>query len=333
MRIAIVNDLGMALAILRRMVAGAGHEVAWVAVDGAEAVRKCAEDRPDLILMDLIMPVMDGVQATKAIMQATPCAILVVTASVGLNASKVFEAMGHGALDAVATPSIGVGGNMEGAQELVRKINRIAKLIGAPPKGEPAAPRAPAESAPRLVALGASTGGPKALAVVLQGLTANLNAAVIIVQHLDAQFARGLAQWLDEHTELPVEVVREGAHPRAGSVFVSATNDHLVMGADFAFHYTVEPQDYPFRPSVDEFYFSLARHWKRSGVAALLTGMGRDGARGLAALREAGWHTIAQDERTSVVYGMPRAAVEAGAAMEVLPIDRIAAAILKASSK
>jgi two-component system response regulator WspF len=252
---------------------------------------------------------------------------------VGLNASKVFEAMGHGALDAVATPSIGAGGNMEGAQELLRKISRIAKLIGAPTRPEAAPPRTPVEKVPRLVALGASTGGPKALAVVLQGLTANVNAAVAIVQHLDAQFAAGLAEWLDEQTELPVEVVREGSHPRAGCVFVSATNDHLVVGADFAFHYTVEPQDYPFRPSVDEFFLSLARHWKRPGVAALLTGMGRDGARGLAALREAGWHTIAQDERTSVVYGMPKAAVEAGAAIEVLPIEKIAAAILQASSK
>jgi two-component system response regulator WspF len=126
MRIGIVNDLSLAVAALRRLVASVpGYEVAWTAADGAEAVEKCARDCPDLILMDLIMPVMDGVQATCTIMKNTPCAILVVTASVGGNASKVFEAMGCGALDAVGTPAGAAGG-----AELLRKIERIGRLIG-----------------------------------------------------------------------------------------------------------------------------------------------------------------------------------------------------------
>jgi two-component system response regulator WspF len=324
MRIAIVNDLSMAVFLLRRILESlSGCEVAWIAPDGAEAIEKCARDLPDLILMDLIMPGVDGVQATRHIMKNTPCAILIVTASVTGNAAMVFEAMGYGALDAVALPR-----SADGGADLLRKIERIGVLIGCAVRGTARAAAAASSELPRLVAIGASTGGPKALATVLRALPAGLAAAVTIVQHVDAKFAGDLVQWLSEQTELPVSLAREGMRPEKGSVFVAGTNDHLVLGADFAFHYTAEPADYPYRPSVDEFFVSLSSHWRRPGTAVLLTGMGRDGARGLLALRQAGWHTVAQDEKTSIVYGMPRAAKEAGAAAEVLPLSEIAASIL-----
>jgi two-component system response regulator WspF len=134
--------------------------------------------------------------------------------------------------------------------------------------------------------------------------------------------------WLGDQTGLTVSLVRESTKPEAGEVYVAATNDHLVVGADLAFHYTAEPVDCPYRPSVDEFFLSLGRHWPQPGVACLLTGMGRDGAQGLLGLRQAGWRTMAEDEKSCVVYGMPRAAVEAGAAEESLPVEGISAAIL-----
>src|SRR3989442_12517502 len=131
MRIAIVNDMLIAVEALRRVVSGApGYQVAWMARDGAEAVVKCAADTPDLILMDLIMPGLDGVEATRQIMMESPCAILVVTATVSGNAPKVFEAMGFGALDAVNTPVLGAHGKLEGATALLNKIATIGKLIG-----------------------------------------------------------------------------------------------------------------------------------------------------------------------------------------------------------
>ena len=321
MKIAIVNDLPLAVALLRRLVSSVpDYQVAWTAANGVEAVEKCARDRPDLILMDLIMPVMDGAQATAEIMRKTPCGVLVVTATVEGNASKVFEALGAGALDAVATP-----GPAEGGAELLVKISRLRRIIEA---GGGERSGVQAASLPRLVAIGSSTGGPKALATLLRGLPADLDAAVAIVQHLDVQFVNGLAQWLNEQSALPVSLALEGMKPEVGSVFVAATNDHLVMREDMAFHYTPEPADYPYRPSVDEFFTSVRRHWRRSGSAVVLTGMGRDGARGLLALREAGWHTLAQDEKTSIVYGMPRAAAEAGAAVEVLPLSGMAPSIV-----
>ena len=332
MRIAIVNDLTLAVEVLRRLILSVpGYEVAWTAGDGVEAVEKCARDCPDLILMDLIMPVMDGAEATKIIMKQSPCAILVVTATVSGNAAKVFDALSWGALDAVATPVFGTSGGIEGGQELLRKIEVLGRLIvHARQSGAAARPNvgsAP-DRPPRMVALGASTGGPNAVAVILRGLPGNLAAAFVVVQHLDVQFAPGLVDWLGEQTGLTVSLAREGMTPESGGVFVAGTNDHLVIGEDLAFHYTAKPVDYVYRPSVNEFFLSLGRHWPEPGVACLLTGMGRDGAEGLLALRKAGWRTIAQDEKTSIVYGMPRAAVEIGGAERSLPVDLIHRAIL-----
>jgi len=150
---------------------------------------------------------------------------------------------------------------------------------------------------------------------------------MVIVQHVDAQFAGGLAKWLGDQAAIPVTLAREGMQPEPGTAYLAESNDHLVIGADRTFRYTAEPVDNPYRPSVDAFFESLEANWKRPGVAALLTGIGRDGARGLLALRRAGWHTIAQDERSSVIYGMPKAAVELGAAKEILPLERIPEAI------
>ncbi|HOL73391.1 MAG TPA: chemotaxis response regulator protein-glutamate methylesterase [Bryobacteraceae bacterium] len=328
MRIAIVNDLPMAVEILRRVVLSVpGYEVAWIARNGAEAVEKCAADRPDLILMDLIMPVMDGVEATRRIMKETPCAILVVTATVAGNAAKVFEAMGLGALDAIATPAYVPGEGLRGDSELLKKIATIQMLISGA-RAPAAAASAPAPTP--LIAIGASTGGPAALVDVLSRMPHDAGAAIVVVQHVDAQFAPGLAAWLGEQCVLPVVLAREGERPARNTVYLAGTNDHLVFGADQAFHYTREPTDYPYRPSVDAFFLSVKRHWQTKGAAILLTGMGRDGATGLLALRQAGWHTIAQDRQTSLVYGMPKAAADLNAAVEVLPVSAIATAALHA---
>ncbi len=152
---------------------------------------------------------------------------------------------------------------------------------------------------------------------------------MIIVQHVDASFAPGLGQWLAEQSKRRVMLAVEGHRPAVGEVLLSGTDDHLVLGRDHRLHYSVEPRESSYRPSVDELFLSAARNWPRPGVAALLTGMLRDGAQGLLALKRLGWRTIAQDESSSVVWGMPRAAVEIGAAEEILPISEIAGAITR----
>lgn len=332
MRVAIVNDLPLAVEVLRRAIAlEPAHQLAWVAKDGAEAVARCAEDTPDVLLMDLIMPVMDGVAATREIMRKTPCAILVVTATVEGNAAKVFEAMGQGALDAVSTPVLGPGGRIEGAAELLDKISRLGRLLGRPgAKAAAPQPRPGADAAcPRLAALGASTGGPAVLAQLLAALPADCPAAILVIQHVDARFAPSLAGWLAGSCRLPVAVAAEGQAPAPGAVLVAATDDHLVLGPDLRLHYTPDPRDCPYRPSVDAMFESLAAYAPAPGLAMLLTGMGRDGAKGLLALRRAGWCTLAQDKPSSVVYGMPKAAAELGAAESVLDPAGLAAALAR----
>jgi len=344
MRIAIVNDVFMAVEAVRRVLLNAGgHQIAWIARDGAEAVERCARDRPDLILMDLIMPRMDGVEATRQIMAQTPCAIVVVTASVSDHAAKVFAAMGHGALDAVNTPVLTDPGNLEGAQALLKKIETVRKLVsqplhaGAEPRAAatirdsgPGTPESglrtdqPVRLATELVAMGASAGGPMALVKLLAALPEDFPAAIVVVQHVDEQFAEGLADWLRDHTPMRVRLAQEGDRPAAGTVYLAAKENHLVLASPTHLGYSRHPVECSYRPSVDVFFRSVIQYWRGRVVGGLLTGMGRDGAEGLKALRECGHHTIAQDRATSAVYGMPKAAAELDAATQILALDKIA---------
>ena len=323
MRVAIVNDLKLAVEVLRQSVLRIpGAEVAWIAEDGRQAIERCAQDLPDLVLMDMQMPVMDGAIATREIMRRTPCPIIVVTASIQANLDRVYDALGAGALDVTTTPTFGPSGSIDGLDSLARKIDHVRQLD----RGHDVRVREVATSAPRgqgIIAIGASTGGPQALAAALpRGMA--LAAPVVIVQHIDRAFAPGLAEWLGRETGHTVVLAQDGQAPTTGTVHVACSDDHLVLEHG-RFAHRGEPRALAHRPSVDVFFESLVG--QPCGVAVLLTGMGRDGAEGLRALRRAGWHTIAQDEATSVVWGMPGAAVALGAAVEVLPIQRIAQAI------
>jgi two-component system, chemotaxis family, response regulator WspF len=180
-----------------------------------------------------------------------------------------------------------------------------------------------------LIAIGSSAGGPAAVAKILSAIPSSIPASFIVVQHVDAQFASGLATWLDSQTKLSVRLAEAGDRPAAGSVLVSGRNDHLIFRDSSALGYTSDPKDCAYRPSVDVFFQSIVRHWKSDVIGILLTGMGRDGANGLKLLREAGHHTITQDRATSAVYGMPKAAAELNAAVEILALDRIVPTLLK----
>lgn len=343
MRIAIVNDLRLATEALRRVVCShPDHTVAWTAASGEEAVERCQQDPPDVILMDLRMPGMNGAEATQQIMQRWPCPILVVTATVAGNYSLVCEALSHGAFDAVATPVLGDAPPAQAGAALLVKLAHVdkirARIQAQAESAVPAAVRSHrrvtdgARQLP-LVAMGASTGGPHALQAILAKWPKDFPAAVLIAQHISADFADSLAAWLSNGCQLAVRTARNGDRPQAGVVLVAETDDHLVMQPDGTLVYAREPVDNPYRPSVDVLFQSLARHWSRPGVAVLLTGIGRDGAQGMLELRRAGWHTIAQDQRTSVVYGMPQAASQLGAAVEILPVEDIAAAAVHRISR
>ncbi len=329
MRVAIVNDMALAREVLKRAVLSVpGYTVAWVAESGAEAIRLAGRDRPDAILMDLVMPGVDGVEATRSIMAASPCPILLVTGSVTGNFNKVFEAMGCGGIDAVNTPTMGSGGRLVDAEALLAKLEKIACLHKTVPATTSHSSKpAPGHRLPPMLVIGASTGGPQAIAKVVGGLPASYPGVVLVAQHIDADFAPNMAKWLQQHTSLNVVAVAAGISPRPGSVYLACTNDHMALTADRRLEYVREPANYPFRPSVDVLFNSVADHWPEAGVGVLLTGMGTDGAKGLLRLRQAGWRTVAQDRASCVVYGMPLAAVELNAATHVLPLDRIAATV------
>ena len=334
MNIGIVNDLEICIEILQQVMATSQeYQVVWVAKNGQEAVDYCKKLTPDLILMDLIMPVMNGVEATRKIMKSTPCPILIVTSTVSGNSAKVFEAMSAGALDAVATPVISKNNETDTGKDLLKKIHRIGQLTGSWHK-KPEKPSFTGKPKVKidgidLVVIGCSTGGPNILVEILSVLPENIPASIIIVQHMDQKFTPGLVQWIDSKIKLPVSIALNGDIPEPGKVLLACTDDHLIMTSKLTLAYSKEPRNNFYHPSVDVFFSSIAQSWPGEGVAALLTGMGKDGAEGLLALHNRNWYTIAQDRDSSIVYGMPKAAVDLGAATDVLPASEIGMAISK----
>jgi len=326
MKIALVDDQILALEALRRVITTVPeYKIVWIAKNGKEAVENCEKELPDLILMDLVMPVMDGVRATKIITEKYNCPILIVTTTIKKASSRVFDAMGYGAIDVVCTPSLGLKGKLSGGSELLNKIKSVSKLFQKNIENytirinelENVSKTFP------LIAIGSSTGGPKALAKILSDLPYRIKTAIVIIQHIDSKFALELSDWLKEHTTVKLNLIKENMKLERNNIYLAASEKHLVIGADHKFHYITEPKACPFIPSIDVFFRSLKNNWDKKGVAMILTGMGRDGAKGLLLLKNEGWFTIAQDEKTSVIFGMPKAAIGLGAAVEVLPLDMI----------
>lgn len=333
MRVGVITQSPSTADILRLVVGqDPALELAWVATTAGEAVDAAARTAADLILLDVTLAALDAADTTRRIMAVRPCAILLVATSVKANASRIFEAMGHGALDAIDTPAL-TGGNLrEIASPLHAKIEEMAPLIAGRRNGSRGAgrlARAARAQLGRLVVVGASAGGPAVLATMLRDLPKEFPAAMVIVQHVDEQFAAGMAEWLARDSTLTVRLAREGDRPTPGEVLLAATKDHLALKSANCLGYTVEPRDQIYRPSVDVFFQSVSRLWQGVAVGVLLTGMGRDGALGLKALRDRGHHTIAQDEATSAVYGMPKAAATLNAATDILAADRIASRLIE----
>lgn len=322
MRVAIVNDSLLAREVIRRSVlVRRDVTIAWTAVNGTEAIERCCKDRPDLILMDLVMPDVDGVAATARIMRDCPCPILIVTVSIDRNAAPAFAAMSAGAIDVMALPAGWQHGN-----DLLQKISQIERLHRPLPlRSEPrnASWPGPRPGMP-LILIGASAGGPAALAELLGSLPGEFAAGIVLAQHLDARFADEFISWLQKQTPLRVRRSCQGDTVKAGTVLVGSETRNLVFQENGRLGYTHEPVSYHV-PSIDALFFSANRLPSSRLAAVVLTGMGADGAAGMKALREAGHLTIAQDESSSALYGMPRAAARIGAAREILPLSWIAA--------
>jgi two-component system response regulator WspF len=321
-RIAIVDESRRAELLKLAILLGAEHQVIWLADNASGLGERCAADMPDLVLVNVDVPSVDGLAATRLLGRDTGTAVLLTSAGQA-DPARVFEGIGYGALDAVSLEEALFPEAISGL--LLPKIAAVARWIGKGAKGSAAG--ADRGGGPQLVAIGASAGGPAALSVVLRGLKQSLPAGIVVVQHLGEDFTVGVAEWLRRSTELDVRVAREGDRPAAGCVLVAGGNDHLIFKPSGRLGYTTEPHDKVYRPSIDVFFDSVCRLWRAPAVGVLLTGMGRDGAQGLQAMRAKGHHTIAQDQATSAVYGMPKAAAALNAAVDILPLDGIAARI------
>ncbi|MBD2080975.1 chemotaxis-specific protein-glutamate methyltransferase CheB [Leptolyngbya sp. FACHB-17] len=320
MKIAIVNPSMHQIAALKQALAQ--YQLIWTAQSATEAAAKCLQTLPDVILIDAQLPA----ATTEQILKLAACSVLITTTDLREHISAVYAAIEQGAIDVVDIS--GLSDDRAGTTELLAKISRMGKRLTSAHRSSSAYSRtAHKDGLMPLIAIGSSTGGPKALATILAELPTNFRAAIVIVQHVDAHFSVGFADWLSQQTRLPVRIAMAGDRPERGTVLVAGTNDHLYLKSDLTLDYTPYPIEYVYRPSVDVFFKSLAQHWNRQGTAILLTGMGRDGAQGLQALRQQNWQTIAQSQESCVVYGMPKAAVELNAAIEVLSPAAIAATL------
>lgn len=327
MRIAIAHPDRLTREAVRRSLLSTDLAPAWIATDARELERMLRRDPPDLLLLDVSLSGPGGSMVRAARLASAACLVLTPDEA----ASGVYEALSAGALGHVAPPRLEADGELGGSARLIARIQRVQSLIGQLHTPQ-AAPNPRSDGAPRnvpIIALGASTGGPHALAQVLAQLPSGLAAAVLIVQHIDGDFSDGLVEWLSSHCVLPVQLARRGDLIRAGCVYVGGTQGHMVLLASQQISYLAPLKADLHVPSVDMLFRNLAEQ-AHPGAAALLTGMGSDGAQGLLRLKQAGWHTIAQDEASSVVYGMPRAAIEMGGAVQTLPLAAIGNALTRA---
>lgn len=320
MKVGLCDASALSRRAVDRALGATDHVLLWTAGSGGEAVEKFAQKPPDVLLLSAAITDISPAQVTRSVLAQAPCAVLLLADAEGRKGGEVYEAMGLGALDVVIAPVIDPDGRLRGEEPLLGKLRTVAKLIGHSSANLRAVNSLDASSsgATKLVAIGASTGGPQAVLTILSALPKRFQAAIVIVQHVDSEFSAGLATWLSEASGIRVELARNGSLPVAGEALLAGTQDHLVMTAGGAFRYCAEPLALVYRPSVDVLFASLAEHWSTPGAAVLLTGMGRDGAQGLMRLRQRGWHTLAQDEASCVVYGMPKAAAQLGAARKVL---------------
>ena len=328
-RVVVVEDSRVQRAHLVRVLEAEGDiEVVGEAADAGEAMDVVREHRPDVVTVDLRIPGGGGQWLIEQIMGYAPTPIIVVSAIIGGPESEAaVEALVAGALDALPKPARWTPADEADMRMRVRALRGATVLRHPRGRRTPVGEAAAARGAAPVVAVAASTGGPPAIAKLLSGL-GDVGAAVLVVQHLHPDFIDGFVTWMARVSPLPVQTAVNGTPLQQGGVYIAPGGMHLRVTHDRRLALDTEPRTIH-RPSADELFASVATHMGSRAIGVLLTGMGDDGAKGMLAMRSAGALTIAQDEASSAVYGMPRAAVALDAAVEVLPLDDIAASVVR----
>ena len=344
-RVLLVDDSPLALMVLQQMLATSSEiEVVGTATNGPDALALIPPLQPTLICTDYHMRGMNGLEFTEQVMARFPRPILVVSSAVGAaDTDRVFALLAAGAVDVFPKPRGGRDADALATEQFLKKVKIVAGVwVRGRPLREASVPVAPTNlrpallprresRAPQLVVIGASTGGPQALQTILTPLPARFPLPILCVQHISTGFLAGLVSWLGAHFQGKVQIARIGELPSPGNVYFPPENTHLVLDRMGRLQVSMEPPRSGHRPSVDVTFQSVAEHSGDAAIGVLLTGMGRDGGEGMLALSQAGALTIAQDEASCVVYGMPRDAVERGAARMVLPLNDIARVLIEAA--
>jgi two-component system chemotaxis response regulator CheB len=332
-RVLVVEDSPLMCKILTsRLNADPQILVVGVANNGKEAEDLVPRLKPDIITMDMDMPVMDGLEATKQIMAYHPTPILIVSSSVfRIGMEKVFKAISHGALDVIDKSELELVGDKKSGEALIGKIKFLtsARVMDQPPEKFRSERSVVGLKAPRkkvldkVVAIVASTGGPQALLKILKRLPEDFPCGIVIVQHITTGFLPGLVDWLTKECKIKIKIGEDSEEIRSGVAYLAPDNFQMRVEQGGKISLSNEPANNGHRPSGDVLLESVARIYGKGSVGVILTGMGRDGAMGMKAIKQSRGKTIAQNEKSCVVFGMPNAAIEMNAIDEVLPLERI----------
>lgn len=356
--ILLVEDSPVALMILKRILTSSSEiEIVGVAHNGVEALEMISRLQPKVICTDLHMPKMSGLELTRRVMAECPCPILVISASVNQqeDAQNVFQLLQAGAVDIFPKPTVELLSEYEQIKrELITKIKILSgvsvftqypgtrslestiktsrsleheKLSTKKSNNRPSL--ASHFASPRVIAIGASTGGPQALFTILKSLPANFPIPIFCVQHISVGFLDGLVDWLSTECLLKIVIAQVGDVPLPGTVYFAPDHYHLQLNQQGRIALSRDLPVSGHRPSITVMFQTIAAYYRQSTLAILLTGMGRDGAEGLLAIAQAGGITIAQDEQSCVVFGMPKEAIALGGAQHILPVSQIAPMLLK----
>jgi two-component system chemotaxis response regulator CheB len=333
-RVLVVDDSAFVRKAVGRMLATADDiEVVGFAKDGEEGLVMARELRPDVVTLDVRMPRLGGLETLERLMAEQPVPVLLLSTLTQEGAEVTLRGLELGAMEFVDKSSVQPMSMLSLAEELTAKIRALGS---AHVRSRPRPPLARAVEGPgrplaECVLIGASTGGPTALQTVVSGLPAAFHAAVVIVQHIPRGFTRSLAERLDARSAIPVREARHGDAVEAGQVLLAPAGIHTRLvraGAGTLISLEEEPREALHRPSVDLVMVSAAEVYGALALGVVLTGMGSDGTEGLRAIKQRGGRTLAEAEETCVIFGMPKAAIEAGVVERALPLDRIAGEIL-----
>lgn len=311
-----------------------GIDVVGTAINGAEALTMLNALKPDVICTDYHMPVMDGLEFIERALEIYPCPILVLSISVQPHQlDNIFKLLSAGAIDVMAKPRA-TGGiiSPEDGKKLIEKIRILSGVKYIKPKnGHQVTPTLDGHSLisrivrPKAIIIGASTGGPQALEAILHNLQPQFSIPIICIQHISEGFLEGMLEWLSRITHLSVEIARAGDSPQLSRLYFPPEGWHLVIEADGRFGLVRPTPEEVYCPSIDRLFNSAAQVYGPDVVALLLSGMGEDGVAGIGSIYRAGGMTIAQDESSSIIFGMPAAAIHSGAICQVMSVGDIPA--------